>query len=286
MRTLRAAAVVFAALLAAPLVAQDTRSVTEPKLPTRCVTLYATRTGHAETLAAKYEATTDTALIQAALDYCRPGRSVVLETGDKGENAFLTGALTLEDGAVLVVNKGVTLYGSRDPKDYDPDPTDKTTPLLCGTLSEVSAAYVTASAAAAIGGNVNYVRQVTLNTARIAAVTADSLVLAEPLLAGAPTAGMQALRLDGFTDREGGGFFQEWSGLFVVDGEQGDRIVFYYPRLQAMQGAAETQAAMAVKPLERWGLEAALRALPITDAVDGEQVLCYRTYLPAAGTQI
>jgi hypothetical protein len=43
---------------------------------------------------------------------------------------------------------------------------------------------------------------------------------------------------------------------------------------------------MAVKPLERWGLEAALRALPITDAVDGEQVLCYRTYLPAAGTQI
>jgi polygalacturonase len=74
---------------------------------------------------------------------------VVLETGDKGENAFLTGALTLEDGAVLVVNKGVTLYGSRDPKDYDPDPTDKTTPLLCGTLSEVSAAYVTAKEAAA-----------------------------------------------------------------------------------------------------------------------------------------
>jgi hypothetical protein len=152
--------------------------------------------------------------------------------------------------------------------------------------SGVSAAYVTASAAAAIGGNVNYVRQVTLNTARIAAVTADSLVLAEPLLAGAPMAGMQTLRLDGFTDREGGGFFQEWSGLFVVDGEQGDRIVFYYPRLQAMQEAAETRAVMAVKPLERWGLAAALRALPVTDAVDGEQVLCYRTYLPAAGTQI
>ena len=34
--------------------------------------------------------------------------------------------------------------------------------------------------------------------------------------------------------------FQEWSGLFVMDGEQGDRVIYHYPQgLQAMQGAAE-----------------------------------------------
>ena len=66
------------------------------------------------------------------------------------------------------------------------------------------------------------------------------LQLGAPLLAGAPAAGMQVSRLVGFVDREGGGFFQEWSGLFVMDGEQGDRVIYHYPRLQAMQGSAET----------------------------------------------
>jgi len=149
MRIQRFAPVLLSAFLATPLFAQDTRTVTEPKYPQRCVTLYATRTGHAEQLDAKFDNTTDTDLIQAALDYCRPGRSVVLAVGDNGANAFLTGALTLDDGAVLVVDKGVTLYGSRNPKDYDPDPKDTKTPLLCGVLSDVSSPYVTAKEAAA-----------------------------------------------------------------------------------------------------------------------------------------
>jgi hypothetical protein len=147
--------------------------------------------------------------------------------------------------------------------------------------SGVSAAYVSATAAAAIGSDANYVRRVTMNTARVTAITADSLVLAEPLLAGTPTTAMQVQGICGFVDREGGSFFQEWSALFVVDGEQGDRVIFYYPRLQAMQGAAETQGALS-KPLARWSLAGAFRALPVSDALDGESVLCYRTYLPAA----
>jgi hypothetical protein len=155
------------------------------------------------------------------------------------------------------------------------------TPGATGFMgSGVSAAYVSAAAATAIGGDANYIRRVTLNTGRIVAITADSLILAEPLIAGGPTTAMSALTICGFVDREGGSFFQEWSALFVLDGEQGDRVIFYYPRLQAMQGAGETQSAL-TKPLARWGLAGVFRALPVSDALDGESVLCFRSYLPA-----
>jgi len=151
--------------------------------------------------------------------------------------------------------------------------------------SGVSAAYVSAAAASTIGSDTNYVRRVTLNTGRIVAITGESLVLAAPLIAGAPTTAMSVMTICGFVDREGGSFFQEWSALFVMDGEQGDRVIFYYPRLQAMQGAAEIESALA-KPLKRWGLAGVFRALPVNDALDGECVLCFRTYLPAATAQI
>jgi hypothetical protein len=93
---------------------------------------------------------------------------------------------------------------------------------------------------------------------------------------------MQVSPLVGFVDREGVGFFQEWSGLFVLDGEQGDRVIYHYPRLQAMQGSAETVEALSVAPLERVKLAGAFRALPVRDANDGETVLCFRSYLPGA----
>ncbi len=66
-----------------------------------------------------------------------------------------------------------------------------------------------------------------------------------------------------------------------MDGEQGDRMIFHYPRLQAMQGAAETQETLEA-PLERVRLSGAFRALPVKDANDSEIVLCFRSYLPAA----
>jgi hypothetical protein len=143
----------------------------------------------------------------------------------------------------------------------------------------VSSAYVQSSSA--VGGDVNYVRRVTLNVGEVAAITAGTLELASALPAGAPTAGMQVSQLVGFCDREGASFFQEWSGLFVMPGEQGDRILFHYPRLQAMQGSVETEEALAT-PLERIRLAGAFRALPVKDANDGETVLCFRSYLPAA----
>jgi hypothetical protein len=142
----------------------------------------------------------------------------------------------------------------------------------------VSSAYV--QSASAVGGDINYVRRVTLNVGVVVAITAGVLELASPLPAGVPTAGMQVSQLVGFCDREGASFFQEWSGLFVMPGAQGDRVLVHYPRLQAMQGSTETEEALAA-PLERIRLTGAFRALPVKDANDGETVLCFRSYLPA-----
>jgi hypothetical protein len=150
--------------------------------------------------------------------------------------------------------------------------------------SGVSAAYVTSSAA--VAGDINYIRRVTLNVGRIVSIASGVLTLGSPLLAGAPVAGMQVAPLTGFCDREGGRFFQEWSALFVFDGEQGDRVIYHYPRLQAMQGSAEIVAPLAgtatglAAPLERMRLAAAFRALPVTDANDSATVVCFRSYIP------
>jgi len=66
--------------------------------------------------------------------------------------------------------------------------------------------------------------------------------------------------------------------LFVLDGMQGDRVVFHYPRLQAMAGAAESIDKLS--GLERMRLTGRFRALPVKDL--GEMVVCFRSYLPAA----
>lgn len=149
--------------------------------------------------------------------------------------------------------------------------------------SGVSGGYV--KSAAAIGSDVDYIRRITLNVARVTAIAGGVLTLGSALLAGVPATGMQVSRVVGFCDREGGSYFQEWSALFLVDGAQGDRVAFHYPRLQAMSGAAETREALVGKPsapgeLARLRLAGSFRALPVRDANDGEMVVCFRSYLP------
>jgi len=147
--------------------------------------------------------------------------------------------------------------------------------------SGVSAAYV--QSAASVNSDPDYVRRVSFNVALVAGVTAAGLTLAQPLLAGAPTAGMKVQVIEGFVDREGGSFFQEWSALLVMPGEQGERILYYYPRLQPTGGAQE-DAETLISPLEWVTLNASFRALPVIDANDGEQVLCFRSFLPSPMT--
>ena len=147
----------------------------------------------------------------------------------------------------------------------------------------VSAAYV--QSASAVNNDANYIRRVTLNVGLVVGIDSGILTLAVPLPAGAPTSAMKVSKLLGFCDREGASFFQEWSALFVAEGAQGDRILYHYPRLQAMQGSSESITALAA-PLECVRLAAAFRALPVKDANDGESVVCFRSYLPAPLRQI
>jgi pectinesterase len=63
----------------------------------------------------------DTARIQEALNVCSPGMAVVLRA--EGSNgAFASSPLILPRGVTLFVDKGVTLYASKDPRDYDLSP--------------------------------------------------------------------------------------------------------------------------------------------------------------------
>lgn len=143
--------------------------------------------------------------------------------------------------------------------------------------SGVSAAYV--RSAAAVNNDPDYIRRVTFNVARISQVSINGLQLPQPLPAGTPAAGMKVQPILGFVDREGGSFFQEWSAVFVMPGEQGDRLIFHYPRLQAMQSSSESVEMLAA-PIERIALDASFRALPVADSNDGETAVCFRSFLP------
>jgi hypothetical protein len=120
-------------------------------------------------------------------------------------------------------------------------------------------------------------------------VSSSGLTLAEPLLGGAPAAGAKLQALSGFVDREGGSFYQEWTALFVMQGSQGERIFFYYPRLQTMASAEEAAIPLSAKNpggQARVLLKAQFLALPVTDPLDGERILCYRSFLPAANSLV
>ena len=177
--------------------------------------------------------------------------------------------------ALMVGAAGAGLFSVGDLVTVDVDYTGQTGYVGAG----VSGAYVRSAADAA--NDVNYVRRVSLNVGRVVGIANGQLTLGAALPAGAPTAAMKVSRVMGFVDREGGRFFQEWSGLFCVAGEQGDQVLYHYPRLQAMESSTEMLEAL-TGGFERMRLAGAFRALPVVDANDGATVLCFRSYLPAA----
>lgn len=132
-----------------------------------------------------------------------------------------------------------------------------------------------------VGNDPDYIRRVTFNLGRVAEKQSSSLVLDAPLPGGAPPAGAAVQKAVAFVDREGGSFWQEWSALFLIPQESGGRICFFYPRLQPATPAQE-QALEIAAPLHAWSLRASFIALPHTDSNDNEQVVCYRSYVPAA----
>lgn len=116
-------------LLVAPLLAQDTRNVTEPHFPDACTTLQAGIAASHGVISPQDERSLDTARIQGAIDHCSHGKAVVLRS-DGMKNAFLTGPLVLRSGVTLIVDANTALVASRDPRVYD------LTPGSCGIVSE------------------------------------------------------------------------------------------------------------------------------------------------------
>jgi polygalacturonase len=112
---------------------QDTRQVSEPRIPASCVQLPAQLVAVGNKLNEADEGKLDTARIQLALDKCQPGMAVELKPSS-GNNAFLSGPLEMRTGVTLLIDEGVTLFGSRDAALYDFKGLDATQGL-CGTIA-------------------------------------------------------------------------------------------------------------------------------------------------------
>jgi polygalacturonase len=97
----------------------DSRTVSQPAVPAACTTLSAQLATSNEQFSSTAESSPpDTARIQAALNSCSgSGRAVVLAPAG-GNNAFLSGPLTLPASVTLLVDPGATLYASRNPANY------------------------------------------------------------------------------------------------------------------------------------------------------------------------
>jgi len=118
----------FMLSLAPCLAAQDTRTVTEPFFPQLCSTLDAQLQSSGGSLAPADEQKLDTARIQKAIDRCGRGRAVLLHVNET-HNAFLSGPLQLRRDVTLIVDRGVTLFASRDAALY------ATAPGSCGLVN-------------------------------------------------------------------------------------------------------------------------------------------------------
>ncbi len=224
--------------------------------------------------------------------------TMALATGSQHMNllAPATGAAPAADGAAAalaaVVQNGSTAtfvaLAATDAAKFAPGAIIALDADYTGQTGFVGAPVAGAYVRQALS-DVDYIRRVTFNVGLVVQVNSTGLTLAEPLPGGAPEADAKLQAVTGFVDREGGLFYQEWSALFVMQGSQGERIFFHYPRLQTMSGAEEAAVPLSGKNRNgqaRVVLKGQFLALPITDPLDGEHVLCYRSFLPAANALV
>ncbi|MGA7340986.1 MAG: Ig-like domain repeat protein [Terracidiphilus sp.] len=124
---------------AAPVATGDTRTVTEPQFPAVCQQLDAALTMVNNDIPASVDSTVtnpDGARIQAALNACSgTDQAVELSVDGMGDNAFLSGPLSMPSNVTLLVDPGVVLFFSRNVQDYDTTPGTPT----CGTVNNNSA---------------------------------------------------------------------------------------------------------------------------------------------------
>lgn len=117
----------------------DSRTITEPTFPSVCQQLTASIAMVNNDIPVSVDATVtnpDGARIQAALNACSgTGQAVELSMDGSGNNAFLSGPLSMPSNVTLLVDPGVVLFFSRNAQDYDKVQGTHT----CGNISTVSA---------------------------------------------------------------------------------------------------------------------------------------------------
>lgn len=127
------------------LIAQDTRTVSEPTFPPSCAVYRAplqTISGGPgvgpSVTEQDIESTAETALLNTMLQKCDAGQAVELALGlDSSQSAFLINPITLPSGVSLIIDGGVTVYGSRDPANYlDSSPDTNPLQIQCGTYGQ------------------------------------------------------------------------------------------------------------------------------------------------------
>ncbi|MFB3815889.1 MAG: hypothetical protein ACE14L_17435 [Terriglobales bacterium] len=213
-------------------------------------------------------------------DFAEWGKlQMALACGGEQQNALAGAAVTVLAGptASELLLEGEHGFQNGDLIAVDVDYSGQTGYIGTG----VAAAYVKT----AVTGDPDLVRRMTLNVARVMNVTGTTVGLQQPLAGGAPATGARAQKVTAFMEREGGSFFQEWSALFVIESESGGRLAINYPRLQ-VAAPAQDAAFEIGESLEAMMLHASFIALPHADARDGEPVLCYRVWAPAAGSAV
>jgi polygalacturonase len=124
-------------LVAGSLFARDTRRVEEPTFPDTCITIPASlQTSPNGALVADSDndavSAAQTKVIQDAFNRCSSGQAVELAAGSDGnKDAFLIDPLTVPAGVSLLVDGGVTVFGSRNPANYQAEGAR----ALCGVAS-------------------------------------------------------------------------------------------------------------------------------------------------------
>jgi len=127
----------------------------EPTIAPACATITATKTITAGK--PTDETTLDTALIQSAISACPAGQSVQL-AADGDKVAFLSGPLAMKAGVTLWIDTGVTLFATRNPRDFDFPPgtrgcgTDNSNSACSALINVISVADVTIAGGGTIDG--------------------------------------------------------------------------------------------------------------------------------------
>jgi hypothetical protein len=152
--------------------------------------------------------------------------------------------------------------------------------------------------------DVDFTRKTSDYVARVVSVIAstaagnatgqDILVLDQKFVGGGnstgtpnygPTAGAKVQTIKGYATREGGTYITEWSALFLMQTIDNSQIALYYPHLApnsfkgwdnwALENAGTTD-------LTGYEMDAVFEALAFDDPLDGETVVRYSAYYPAA----